>query len=253
MVMNTRTPKFQRALALAAGWGLLLTACAPAPTATPSPAAPSDQPVPAASPTTAADVSATAEPATDPAAGGLLRLVLAPDGNEARFRVREQLAGLAFPSDAVGATSAIEGALVLTPDGGSLSVVSDQSSFVVDLTTLRSDSSMRDNFIRRNTLETDRFPTAEFIPTEAVGLPSLLPTSGEVNFQLVGQLTVHGVTREATWDVTAQIVDDKTLAGTASTSFTFGEHGMTIPRVARVLSIEDHIQLEYDFRLVLES
>jgi polyisoprenoid-binding protein YceI len=112
---------------------------------------------------------------------------------------------------------------------------------------------MRDNFIRRNTLETDRFPTAEFIPTEAVGLPSPLPTSGEVNFQLVGQLTVHGVTREATWDVTAQIVDDKTLAGTASTSFTFGEHGMTIPRVARVLSIEDHIQLEYDFRLVLES
>jgi polyisoprenoid-binding protein YceI len=214
----------------------------PAPSATLLPAAPPTQADPGATP---AAPTETASPAAD----DRLRLVLAAEGNEARYVVTEQLAGFSFPSDAVGVTSAISGALVLTADG---KVVSEESKFVVDLTTLTSDSGMRDNFIQRNTLETNRFPTAEFVPTEAAGLPSPLPASGEVTFQLSGELTIHGVTRPATWEVTAQVVGQE-LVGRASTRFTFGDFGMTIPQVARVLSIEDNIRLEYDFRLVLAS
>jgi polyisoprenoid-binding protein YceI len=188
--------------------------------------------------------------AASPSTEGQLRLVLAASGNEARYLVREQLAGVSLPSDAVGATSAVTGVMVLTADGA---VVSEESSFAVDLTTLRSDSNLRDGFIQRNTLETGRFPTAEFVPVEALGLPSPLPTSGEVTFQLVGDLTLHGVTQRVTWDVTARAADGRELVGTAATRFTFGDFGMAIPRVARVLSIEDHIRLEYDFHLVLES
>jgi len=198
---------------------------------------------------TAPDPLTPTEPAPA-ASGNQLRLVLAPDGNEARYRVREQLASLSFPSDAVGVTRDISGSIVIQTDG---TVVRDGSMFVVDLRTLKSDQNRRDNFIQRNTLETSRFPTAEFVPAETLGLPSPLPASGEVTFQLVGDLTVHGVTRPATWDVKAQVVAGQELVGNASTSFNFADFGMTAPRVPVVLSIQEPIQLEFDFHLVLDS
>src|ERR1051325_10373757 len=43
--------------------------------------------------------------------GAPIRLVLAPDGTEARYRVREQLAELSLPSDAVGVTHDVTGRL----------------------------------------------------------------------------------------------------------------------------------------------
>jgi polyisoprenoid-binding protein YceI len=173
-------------------------------------------------------------------------LVLDPSKSEARYRVREQLASLKLPSDAIGATSVISGALVIEPDG---TLVSQASKFVVDLTTLKSDQSRRDRFIQNGTLQTRSYPTAEFVPTKAIGLPSPLPTSGTVTFQLVGDMTIHSVTRPATWDVTAQ-VNGQELSGSASTSFTFEDFGMTPPRVPVVLSVEDNIKLEIDFHLV---
>ena len=61
------------------------------------------------------------------------------------------------------------GAIVVDRSG---KVLSDQSKFTVDMQSLKTDQDRRDNFIKRNTLETDRFPTAEFVPTEVRGLPS---------------------------------------------------------------------------------
>jgi polyisoprenoid-binding protein YceI len=224
-------------ITLTALLGIILAACSPAATETP-----------AATPALPTPSAATATPSA--ATGGALHLVLSPGGNEARYRVREQLASLQFPSDAVGATQDITGEIVLNPDG---TIVREASKFVVDLRSLRSDSGMRDGYIQRSTLETSRFPTAEFVPTEMVGLPSTLPTSGEVTFQLTGDLTVHGVTRPSTWEVKAQVVDGRELVGSATTNFTFSDFGMSVPNVARVLSIEETIRLEYDFHLVVAS
>jgi polyisoprenoid-binding protein YceI len=180
------------------------------------------------------------------AAGGIT-LVPADSGNEARFRVREQLVRLAFPSDAVGRTSDVSGAVVLGPAGDIDSV---QSRFTVDLRTLVSDNARRDGYIRRNTLRTDSFPTITFVPSSAPGLTWPLPATGNVTFDLVGRLTVHGVTKPSTWKVFAQLGADSAITGSASTRFTFGEFGMPIPRVGMVLSVEDDIRLEYEFRLV---
>jgi hypothetical protein len=41
--------------------------------------------------------------------------------------------------------------------------------------------------------------------------------------------------------------------GSAVTSFTFADFGMTVPRVSVVLSVEETIKLELDFHLVLED
>jgi polyisoprenoid-binding protein YceI len=194
----------------------------------------------------AAEATSTSEPE---AAAERLRLVLVPEMSEARYRVREQLASLSFPSDAVGVTQSVSGAIVVEVDG---SVAAGESGFVVDLRTLRSDSGMRDNFIQANTLETGQYPTVEFRPTAAIGLPSPLPTAGVVSFQLVGDLSLHGVTREATWDVTAEVAGN-TLIGSAATAFTFDDYNLRIPRVARVLSVDNAIALELDFHFELDA
>lgn len=191
--------------------------------------------------------AAPSDPSAPSASGDApMRFTLVPEGSEARYRVREQLARLSFPSDAVGATKAISGQIVVNPDG---TILSEESKIVVDLTTLRSDESRRDNYIKNNTLQTSRFPTAEFVPREIRGLPSPLPASGEGTFQLIGDLTLHGVTRPVTWEVTARL-DGQTLTGSATTSFTFADFNLTVPQVFVVLSVDETIRLEVDFQFV---
>jgi polyisoprenoid-binding protein YceI len=247
-----------RSLALlVAGLALALAACAqptasPEPTAPPTaaPAQPTAEPAPAEEPTAVpVEAASPTEPAAEAASGGQLVWVLAAEGNEARYLVTEQLADLEFPNDAIGVTTSISGQIVIQANGA---VVAEGSKFEVDLTTLASDRSMRDRFVQRETLQTSTFPLAEFVPTAVTGLPSPLPTSGEVTFQLTGDMIVHGVTRPTTWEVTGQ-VNGEEFAGTAKTNFTFADFGLTIPKVARVLSVEDNIRLEYAFRLVREA
>ncbi len=184
-------------------------------------------------------------PADEPSSSERIRLVTAADGNRARYRVREQLAGLQFPNDAVGETEAIRGTLVLEADG---SVVRGESRFEVDLTTLKSDSERRDRYVQRNTLQTAEFPTAVFVPTAIHGLPAPLPSSGELTLKLEGELTIHGVTRPTVWDLRLRAAEHE-FTGTAATQFTFETFEIAIPRVASVLSIRDEIRLEYDLRL----
>ena len=233
----------------------LLSACLASP-ATPT-AAPATVPATAIPATATAGNAATEAPgSTDaPAAtsaatagsGDQIVLQLAATGNEARYRVREQLANVSLPSDAIGRTSAVSGTIVINPDG---SPVSAQSKIVVDITGLKSDRDQRDNFLRRSVLETSTYPTVEFVPTQVTGLPNPLPASGDVTFQLTGDLTVHGTTKSVTWDVTATVTNGSELSGTATTSFTFADFGLQQPRVPVVLSVEDTIKLELDFHFV---
>jgi polyisoprenoid-binding protein YceI len=194
-------------------------------------------------------VEAQAQQSGAAEAPATLRLVVAPDGNEARYRVREQLAGVDFPSDAVGRTAAVTGALVLD---GSGAIVPSESEFVIELSALTSDQARRDNYLRRNTLRTEEYPRAVFVPTGTRGLSFPLPASGEAKFQLLGNLTLREVTRPVTWEVTARF-ENGAVTGAAATKFTFAEFEMTKPRLARLLSVDDDIRLEYDFRLVRQE
>ena len=87
---------------------------------------------------------------------------------------------------------------------------------------------------------------ATFIPRQVDGLALPLPSSGEATFQLTGDLTVHGVTRPVTWQVTAQFADS-TVSGNATTNVKITDFGMTPPQVGPVLNIEDNLTLELAF------
>ena len=194
-----------------------------------------------------------AAPVTGTAAGDValpttagLQLVVAPDGNEVRYRVREQLVGLDLPNDAVGATSDVTGGIAFDGKG---QLVPASSKFVVNVATLKSDKDRRDGFVRGRVLETSQFPTVELAPTALRGLTLPVPTSGSKTFQVVGNLTVHGVTKPTTWQVDATF-DGSRVSGTAATTFLFSDFGLTQPRVPVVLSVADSIKLEYTFSLV---
>lgn len=200
--------------------------------------------------TDASRFTAVAAPPVTPAAvpqqGSAIILVVAPEGNEARYLIEEQLAGFNLTNDAVGATKEVKGAIVLDKSG---KVNVGQSRIVVGVAGLSSDKARRDNYVRRRTLETDKFPTVELAVTGIRGSSLPMPTSGTRALSLDGNLTVHGVTRPTTWTADATFAGN-TITGKASTRLTFAEFGLAPPRVAIVLSVADTIRLEYDFKLV---
>jgi polyisoprenoid-binding protein YceI len=183
--------------------------------------------------------SSTAAPASD----DTVRLTLVAGDNEARYRVREQLARLSFPTDAVGATRVVSGTIAAKTDG----TVLPESKVQVDLRTLTSDEAQRDRFIKNDPLQTSRYPFAVFAPTALQGL-SLPIQSGPVAFKLVGNLTIRDVTKPVTWDVKGMVNGDE-ATGQATTSFNFDYFNLSKPSVFVVLTVEDPIHLEIDLHL----
>jgi polyisoprenoid-binding protein YceI len=171
----------------------------------------------------------------------VMRVDLVPGGSEARYRAQEVLASRGN-NEAVGRTPDVSGSILLYSDG---TVLSEQSRITVDMRTLQSDSTMRDNYIKRSTLQVDEHPMADFVVTSTPGLPAPLPKSGTASFELVGDLTVHGVTRPTTWQATATFAESE-VTGSATTTVLITDFGMTPPKVGSVLSIEDAVQLELD-------
>jgi polyisoprenoid-binding protein YceI len=182
-------------------------------------------------------------PPPDPTKAQKLEIV---EGTTARYKVREQLAGINFPSDAVGTTQSVTGSIVVNPDG---SIDASRSKLTVDLRTIKSDQQMRDGYIQGRTLETEKYPMLEFVPKRAVGLPTPLPAGmqAQAGFQLVGDMTLHGVTKEVTWNVVATF-GNEIVGGRATTTLDFPAFNLTKPSLARLMSVDDKIELEIEFR-----
>jgi polyisoprenoid-binding protein YceI len=170
-------------------------------------------------------------------------LVIDPSSSKASYHAHEQLVGRTLPSEAVGTTPGVSGAIAFDTEGN---IDATQSKIQADLSKLTSDESRRDNFIKGETLQTGRYPMATFVPREVQGLPSPLPSSGQSTFQLSGDLTVHGVTRPVSWNVNAQFAPDG-VTGDATTNVNISDFGMTPPKAGPVLSIQDGLTLEIVF------
>ena len=178
-----------------------------------------------------------------------VRYTVAPSGNEARYRVREQLLHHDLPNDAVGKTAAITGGTTIAKDG---TIDTAASKITIDVTSLKSDQERRDGYVQHRILETVQYPTVVFTPTVFRGVKLPLPASGAQSFDVAGLLTVHGTTRPTVWHVTAQSKDAEVM-GTGTTLFSFEDASLAQPRVPVVRSVADTIELEYDFHLVREK
>ena len=218
--------------------GFLLAACggaAVAPSATPA----ATVVVATATPTPTATAAATTNVTTVTTGTWTIS-----DTSKATVRVREQLVGVNLPSDAVLVATGATGTFVLKDDG----TFSSDSKISFDLTTLASDQRDRDNFVKMDTLQIRQFPKAEFVPTKTTGLTLPMPASGEFTFKLTGQITIHGKTKEVTFDVVAKRNgNDLVATATAAPTWKFGDFGMSAPSVPfRVVSVVDEIRVVVD-------
>jgi polyisoprenoid-binding protein YceI len=144
------------------------------------------------------------------------------------------------PSEAIGRTKDVSGELQLEGDG----ILRGQIlNMRVDLRTLTSDQSRRDNFIRQNTLQTDQFPYVEFRSTETSG-PAVFRPGEEVDFQIPGLMTVKGQERPIVWEARAKL-DGDTITGTATVRVKLSDFGLEPPRLA-ILSVDDEMTWQID-------
>ena len=233
---------------------VMLTACgaaAPAaePTVAPTMAAavePTAEPTvaPAAEePAVEATAEPTAEAASEPAATGARTFVIDPAQSSAQYAVEE-----IFFSDnrlftAVGVTNAVEGEFEVTTDGKPSGKVTRMR---VDLRTLKSDSPRRDNAIRRQWLESDKYPYADFVSTDALNLPESYAEGEQVTFTLVGDMTVRDVTKPVEWTVVGTL-QGNTVMGEATTVIKMSDFGFAAPDIGGVLKAEDEAALTVKF------
>ena len=190
----------------------------------------------------AAPATAQAAASTSPARTGITFKV--GPSSKATLKVREQLANVAAPSDAILTTNAVSGSFTLLPDG----TFTPDSKIAVDLRTLKSDRTQRDQFIQRNPLETATFPNAEFVPKRTAGLALPLAATGDLTFTITGSMTIHGTAKDVTLDVTAKRAGaDLTATATNATSpWKFADFGLTPPSVFVVISIVDRLDMQID-------
>jgi polyisoprenoid-binding protein YceI len=192
------------------------------------------------------DVSASPAPTTAaPSASTATALAWTVSSkSKATVRVREQLAALQLPSDAVLVATGAKGSFQLNADG----TFAAGSQISCDLTSLTSDQSLRDSFVKQSVLSTRQFPTATFVPTKASGLTLPLPANGDFSFTLTGTLTIHGRDKIVTFDVKAtRTGSDLTAAATLNPTVKFEDFGMSQPSSpGRVLSVVDEIHLVVD-------
>jgi polyisoprenoid-binding protein YceI len=186
--------------------------------------------------------SPIAAPATPAPPAGLAWTVT--DKSKVTVRVREQLASLNFPSDAVLVATGAQGGFTLNPNA----TFSADSKVTFNVDSLASDSSQRDGFVKRTVLGTSQFPLASFVPMKVIGLTLPLPASGTFTFTLAGKLTIHGVEKDVTFTVQATRAGaDLTATATLDPTIKFGDFGMPVPAApGRVLSVVDEIKLVID-------
>jgi polyisoprenoid-binding protein YceI len=147
------------------------------------------------------------------------------------YRVNEELAGVGAKT-AYGRTPNVTGSLTIA------GTTATKAKFTADLTTLQSDESQRDNSIRRQSIETDTFPTATFELTKPIDFGSVPANGVTKSVDAVGNLTLHGVTRAVTMPLEAKLVNDEIVV-TGQINIAFADYGIQKPQSFKVLSIED--------------
>jgi polyisoprenoid-binding protein YceI len=187
-------------------------------------------------------VPATSTPGASAEAGAATFTIA--NASKATVSVREQLVGVNLPSDAVLTASGGTGSFTVNPDG----TFSADSKITFEVSTLTSDQRDRDNFIKNDTLQVRQFPTATFVPTTATGLTLPIASGAELKFTLAGKMTIHGVTKDVTFDVAATRDGSQLKAtATANPTWKFGDFGMRAPAVPfRVVSVNDEIRVVVD-------
>jgi polyisoprenoid-binding protein YceI len=171
-------------------------------------------------------------------------------GSQAGYRVREQLASLPAPSDAVGRTSAVTGTMTIAQSASGYTVTT--ASFTVDVSKLTSDQSRRDQRIHSQGLESDRYPTATFQLTTPIAVVADAAGGQTIHVSATGLLTLHGVTTTVTIPIDARLAGSK-IELVGSITFPFSQFGMTPPSIGGFVTVQENATMEFQLELAQQG
>jgi polyisoprenoid-binding protein YceI len=141
-------------------------------------------------------------------------------GSIVRYRVKETLFGQS--ATAVGSTSTVTGSLTIA--GTQLT----KAAFSVDMTTVKSDRSQRDDQFQGRIMDTSDFPTGTFTLTSPIALAPVAKDGVEADYTAKGKLMLHGKTN----DVTLTLQTKRTgnvIVVVGSTPITFSDYDIGNP------------------------
>jgi polyisoprenoid-binding protein YceI len=200
-----------------------------------------------ATPTPAIDAgtssaTATLAPQVTPPAPGVTIYRIDPAHSEARYTVDETFFDARGLVTVVGTTNAVAGDISIDRTNPAASRIGE---IVVDISQLRTDERSRDNAIRREWLQSARFPLATLKNATLSGLPASWTEGQSFMFQITGDMTVRQATKQVTWDAQAQL-DGDTLQGMATTQVKMTDFGFDPPSLSG-LRVEDDVKVELEF------
>ena len=158
------------------------------------------------------------------------------------YRIGEVLANVGTAT-AVGRTGEITATLEF--DGQTITAV----EIVADLRTLKSDQGFRDGALKDRGIESNTYPFATFVLTEAISIYIIPGGENPVSLSVAGTLELHGVTNDVQIELAGQYVDGLVVVS-GSTEIVLLDYGIEAPVGFRVLSIEESGQME--FQVVFE-
>ena len=159
-----------------------------------------------------------------------------PD-SEAGYRVGELLYGQRI--DAVGRTPDVTGTVALADTRVTAGEIT------VDMSTVKSDQSRRDDYFTASIMETSRYPNAVFTLTQPVDLgPEFASGGAPITRDATGTLTVKDVTREVTFPLTA-VRDGDTIDVSGAVPVTFTDFGIEPPSFGDVVKVDPTGQVEF--------
>lgn len=136
------------------------------------------------------------------------------------YRVKEVLGGV--DTEGVGRTNQVDGRIVI--DG---TVVVD-GGFTVEVASIESDSDRRDSQFTGRIMDVVTHPTATFVITQPIDF-GVIPASGQqVTVNANGELTLRGVTRPVTFELTAEYTNGR-IGVLGSIPVVFAEYGIPNP------------------------
>lgn len=113
----------------------------------------------------------------------------------------------------------------------------------VDLTTVTSDESRRDNQFRGRIMDIARFPTATFSLAAPIDLGSRPSDAASMTASATGTFTIRGKTRRVTFDVTAKSVGTSVEVG-GSIPVVFADFGIPDANFGPA-TVEDRGEIEF--------
>ena len=145
---------------------------------------------------------------------------LATSDSTVGYRVKEVLGGV--DTEGVGRTNQVNGSLTIQ-DTTVLSTV-----FEIDVASIKSDSSKRDSQFTGNIMDAATYPTATFRLLSPIELTEI-PSDGQKDTaNATGELTLHGVTNQVSFEITATI-DNGIIGVLGSIDITFADYGIANP------------------------